>query len=1092
MLDAPDRADRDAARFRLDANVVVEAGAGTGKTTLLTDRILFLVLGWDEPEPARVERVVALTFTEKAAGEIKLRLSDRLVELAARLSGAPLAPGARERAERTLGELRERFGKGDAEVLTRARAALEDLDKSPIGTIHSFCAQLLRLHPVEAGVDPAFRVDEGEAFDELFESEWARWLDEQLGERPPDRAAWLELLGAAPLSDVEALARELCSEKPDLAGLAGPDAAAAAALRSLARAARALPAGRAKPRGGILNAIAESAARLDAAAAAAEQGEPSPAADEPPSPRSAKWPAAWGEDPDAEALYERALDVAEDVSPRAEAAVRRAARLLVPFAERFRREYARRGWVSFDGLLRRARDLVRDDARVREESKRRFATLLIDEFQDTDPLQGELLMYLAERPGGGARRWRDVVPAPGRVFVVGDPKQSIYRFRGADIAAYEGFVGRLRETGALLCDLTANFRSVPAVVAPVNEVFAAAMKPEAGAQPAYKAILPARPAGAAGPAVRVVAVADAGGEARAADVQRAQAAWVADRIAREGRVPGAPAADRRPLRDFAVLLRSSTALPAFLDAFKRAGIPYAVEIERFFYEAPEVSDFLNLLRALDDPGDRIALAGLLRSPLAALTDDGLLSLARADALSYRRDPAARVLPAAERARASALFSALRALRARAGREPLGELVGAALEATNMLELSARAYHGQQTVSNLLKLRRMAVEASDGRGATLKEFCARVRDAAREKHPEGESPLADERLEAVRVMSVHKSKGLEFPVVFAVHLSGRPGGGSEKPSLRLDAATGRAALRLGKRASAAMALADAREKVLERLESVRLLNVAMTRAREELWLVGREKPESGSLASHLLKSGSWPADGRDGRLPVARVDAAAPPEPPRAALPEPAALDAAAVVRAWTEREARRKAAVAPRARAATAYLREAPKRPAVAEDGERGAAGAEIGQLCHRVLQDWDFRAGGGPAAAVARAREILERRAPGPRWPEAAREAQGILESFLSSAAARELAGAEILGREVPFAYADGATVVRGAADLIYRVGKRLVVADFKSERVDEKAAAAVRAHYAEQGRAYVEAVRRAWGETAEFRVLFLRRPEL
>ena len=170
VMDAPDRDHRDLARFRLDANVVVEAGAGTGKTTLLTDRILFLVLGWDKPVPVLVDRIVALTFTEKAAGEIKLRLSDRLAEIAARLSGGLLPEGARERCDRTFAELRTQFGKEKEEILARARAALEDMDKAPIGTIHSFCAQLLRLHPVEAGVDPGFRVDEGEAFDELFAS----------------------------------------------------------------------------------------------------------------------------------------------------------------------------------------------------------------------------------------------------------------------------------------------------------------------------------------------------------------------------------------------------------------------------------------------------------------------------------------------------------------------------------------------------------------------------------------------------------------------------------------------------------------------------------------------------------------------------------------------------------------------------------------------------------------------------------------------------------------------------------------------------------------------------------------------------------
>ena len=412
---------------------------------------------------------------------------------------------------------------------------------------------------------------------------------------------------------------------------------------------------------------------------------------------------------------------------------------------------------------------------------------------------------------------------------------------------------------------------------------------------------------------------------------------------------------------------------------------------------------------------------------------------------------------------------------------------------SLVELAARTYHGQQTVSNLLKLKRLAVEASDGRGATLKEFAARVREAARESRREGESPLADENLEAVRVMTMHKSKGLEFPVVFAANLSGKPGGGGEKPVARLDAATGRAALRLGSMASGAAALVDAREKLMERRESVRLLYVAMTRARESLFLVGREKTGAGSLSSHLHAAGSWPGDGREGRLPVVSIEAGKVPEPAPAA-PSSLSVDAAgaaASVAAWERRAALREAASVPSVRAATDYLRGLPKRPSGDEEGG-SPAGAEVGQICHRVLQEWDFRAGGLVAPAAARARSLLERRAPGSRWAEAESEAVEVLNAFTASKAAKALGLAEILGRETPFVYGEGKTVVHGAADLIYRDGKSLVVADFKSERVSEKSAAAVRARYAEQGRAYSEAVERAWGVKPEFRVLFLRRPDL
>ncbi|UPT74717.1 MAG: UvrD-helicase domain-containing protein [Elusimicrobiota bacterium] len=874
-MDAPDKEDRDRARLSLEASVVVEAGAGTGKTTLLTDRILFLVLAG--PKPAKVEEVVALTFTEKAAGEIKVRLSERLAELAARLSGGLLSEEARARAERTLGELETRFKTPPAAALERARAALEDLDKAPIGTIHSFCSQLLRLYPVEAGVDPAFRVDDGEGFSELFASEWAKWLDDELGERPPRRARWLELLKEVGLEELEALARELGAEKLPPEAVGAPDPAAARELRALADRAAALPAGKPKPKGGILDALAEAERRLRAAADAAEAEEPPLSAAEPPEPRTAKWPKAWEEDAAGAEEYERIMAVAAAASPRGEAVARRAARLLAPFAARLRREYARRGWVSFDGLLLRARDLVRDAARPREELKRRFAAILVDEFQDTDPLQGELLLYLSEAPGRAARSWTEVVPAPGRLFVVGDPKQSIYRFRGADIAAYEGFIGRLRAGGALACDLTANFRSVPGVVGPVNDVFSLAMKAEPGAQPGYKAIRPAK-AALEGPGVQAAVITSPGGTADAAACQRTEAAWVAGRIL----------SGKRPLKDYAVLLRSSSALPAFLDAFKRAGIPYAVEIERHFYGAPEVGDLLNLLRALDDPDDRAALAGLLRSPLAALSDDALLCLARAGALDYRKDPPPKALAESDRAAAARLFETLRSLRSRAGRSPLGELVAAALSESRLPELAARAYHGQQTTSNLLKLQRLAAEASESRGATLKDFVAEVRESARESRREGESPLADERLEAVRIMSVHKSKGLEFPVVFAANLSARPAPGTPA-SARLDWATGKAALRVGKAVSAAAALSASREKRLERRESVRLLYVAMTRAKESLFLLGREKPESGSLSSHLDLAGAWPAGGVPRGLPALFIEAGKAGEheaPPAAGAPPP--------------------------------------------------------------------------------------------------------------------------------------------------------------------------------------------------------------
>ena len=262
----------------------------------------------------------------------------------------------------------------------------------------------------------------------------------------------------------------------------------------------------------------------------------------------------------------------------------------------------------------------------------------------------------------------------------------------------------------------------------------------------------------------------------------------------------------------------------------------------------------------------------------------------------------------------------------------------------------------------------------------------------------------------------------------------------------------------------------------------------------MFLVGKHKTASGALSSHLHGAGSWPGEDVEGRLPVTFIDPSKLEEPPAAAAPASlsSAADAAAAVASWERRAALSEAASAPRARAATAYLKELPKRPSGDEEAHGSVAGSEVGQICHRVLQEWDFKAGGDVAKAAKAARELLERRVPGPNWIQAEGEAREILKAFVASKAAQQLAKVEILGRETPFAYADGPTVVRGAADLIYREGKKLVVADFKSESVTEKSAAAVRERYARQGDAYAEAVERAWGEKPEFRVLFLRRPDL
>ncbi len=1091
----PDRREREAARLRLDANVVVEAGAGTGKTTLLTDRLLFLLLAGAGREPPRIDQVVALTFTEKAASEIKLRLAERLLEILSLLTGGE----GGSRAAAFLQEIRSVFKVGTEALLGRARAALEDMDRAAIGTIHSFASRILRAYPVQAGVDPSFTVDEGALFDELFAQEWARWLDEELGERAPRQGEWLEVLRLAPLGDLEDLARELCREGLELEGLGRGDQELAAWLKEMASGLSRAAAGQPPARGNskILETLEALSRRLSGLAGAAASEDPPlpPRLGAREIPRS-RWPADW--DPAGRELYERTLAVASRSSASEEALLRRAFRLLLPFARSFREGYTRRGLVSFDGLLRKARDLVRDHREVRDELKRRAAALLIDEFQDTDPLQGELLIFLAEETGGSAGDWRRVRLSP-RLFVVGDPKQSIYRFRGADMAAYQMFSEHiLKDPRAVACRLRANFRSPACLLGPVNAIFQALMRYEPGLQPPYSPVEAAEPSSGAPSALELVCVTPPKDPRRAFDarsVQAQEAAWIARWILENCGEGG------YRHKDVAVLLRSSAALREMLEAFKASGIPYAVEMEGYFYGAQEVIDLWNLLRALEDPDDRLALAGLLRSPLAALEDRELLLLARSGRLSYLQDPP-RELPRGPRERLQGLFACLRRLRDLVGRIPLGELVSRALDETQLLALAGRAYHGEQTVSNLLKFGGMASQASEERGTTLREFIDRVEREMREGGREGESPLADEFLDAVRVLTIHKAKGLEFPVVFLSNASGGRGG-TKRVSLA-DWGAGKTGLRLPSlgAASAAMAWLETQEALRQEREAVRLLYVALTRAKERLFVLGREKGDKGSFSSLLASAGAWPREGEDGlscpgSIRVHRIAADAKIlGSPKGVRGRPGPLVSAEKFAAlWEERLGRQKECAAKTwTLTPTAALKEPPKGLSPAEEGELSQSPAAlVGQACHKVLESWDFRGGGDLGRALASACKALSRLSASEDWEAVSRESREILEGFLASRTARELSRVEILGREIPFVHAEEGSVMRGSIDLLYRRGGRLIVADYKSDRVSSKDLQRHREKYRLQGAAYCRAVEKALGvQGVGFRLIFLRAPEL
>ncbi|MDI6871937.1 MAG: UvrD-helicase domain-containing protein [Bacillota bacterium] len=475
--------------------------------------------------------------------------------------------------------------------------------------------------------------------------------------------------------------------------------------------------------------------------------------------------------------------------------------------------------LDFEDLQLKVRDLLTGQPLVRDRLRSRCRYLLVDEFQDTDALQSQIVHLLAgENPSD-------------RLFLVGDPKQSIYRFRHADVTLFEEWRARLARGQGGVVPLAENFRTQPALVAFVNAFFTRLM----GA--AFQPLEPARQVPGSCPAVEVLLAEQADGET-VGQAALKEARLLAARL--KAMVEGGeelvwerPSADeperRRPVRygDCAILFRTRGRLKAFEAALAEQGVPYYVLGGIGFYKKQEVRDLISLLRALDDPADGLALAAALRSPLFGLPDDVLLLLVQ---LHGSLDEGLRRAGEADLAgvdpetgeqvkRAARIVREGRRLRSRLA---VTELVDRLLAETGYEATLLASAGGPQKAANVRKLRQMAGEVAAAGQGGLPDFLARF-DRLTRKSDEEEAPLENEGGDTVKLLTVHASKGLEFPVVAVADLA-RPFR-KEKEGWRYDRNLG---LYPGP------AEHDAREA---RTELVRLLYVAVTRARDHLLLTG---------------------------------------------------------------------------------------------------------------------------------------------------------------------------------------------------------------------------------------------------------------
>jgi ATP-dependent helicase/nuclease subunit A len=794
----------------LDRNLWVKAGAGAGKTRVLVERYIAIL----EQAAADVEGIVAITFTRKAAREMKERVRGRIRRLMVETAGS---------AEW------QRWADVDRKM-----------DSAPITTIHSLCSRILREHPAEAGVDPEFGLMEAADEISLLDETWRRVLDQAATRQE----VWLaNLLAIYTPNQVRQEFRALF-EQLLAAGLIGTDLAAVlwpeapdAALPARDKLKKAyLELFEWIPAGGKLTKTQATLAEIRAEWPQTENKidaamQDAALLDE----LDAALKGLRGSSEMNEAIQQRKAAAQEYRGAVLDLQLQRIVPdLCVWFcqaAEAWAQAKQQRGALTYDDLERGAEKLLRNHPAVCAQYVQRFRFLMVDECQDINERQRKIIYMLA---GGQADRLQGK-----KLFAVGDGKQSIYRFRGADSQVFKRVEADVRRSGGEVVELLDNFRSHRDLVGAFNDFFlqlmpAGVCEEEAdGADSVeYESLIGTR--GAAEQAQVEMWVLDAK-ELQGQDARSQEAEMIAARIL--ALVNDSQGSVR--FRDIVVLLRAFTHVNLYEAAFAAVGIPYYVTGGRGFIARQEIADALALLRFLDNPYHEMALFATLRSPFFLLSDDTLLRLrlAGGEAGIWGGLSVAAAVDGLEPQQLAAAIQAEKLLSgwlARRGYLSPAQLLREAFAATGFDLLQLSQFMGDRRYANLLKLQDMALAFAESGGSSLAEFLLYIEQRAAD---EGEAEIDSEAGDTVRIMTIHKSKGLEFPVVIVPDLQRRfnlkkqltvflpdKGMGLKVPDAR------------GKLwESARFRQISRRDHALEKAELKRLLYVAMTRAERQVVL-----------------------------------------------------------------------------------------------------------------------------------------------------------------------------------------------------------------------------------------------------------------
>jgi ATP-dependent exoDNAse (exonuclease V) beta subunit len=807
VIELGDAEARRAIREDLGETLVVEAAAGTGKTTEMIARIIAVL----RTGATTLERLVAVTFTEKAAGEMKLRLRTELEK-------ARIAAG---------GEARDRL-----------EAALGELEVARIGSIHSFCADLLRERPIEAGVDPLFEVAAEDVAEQLFARAFDAWFQAALADPPEGVRRILrrddpaELLRRAGWSLVDRRDFDGAWRRDAFARDAALDAVVAE-LRPLAAVAdRAYRADDYLAK--LLGKLGRWLAELDRREAVRARDHDGLEAELAAVERWKEWRNTGKGQNFGDGLSRADVILQRDAAKSELGKFRDAAEAdlaaclreeLRPLVAGYEQLKAKAGKLDFLDLLVRTRDLLRDDPRVRAELSARFTHFFIDEFQDTDPLQVEILVMLCGQP-----------IAPGKLFVVGDPKQAIYRFRRADIALYESVVDRLLAGGAKLLHLTTSFRATGSIQAAINGAFAPVMtgggqaryvalehhRDDIGGQPAIVALPVPKPYGWRDVANWMIEDSYPDAVGAFVDYLIGKSGW---RISERGRgdVPVRARHVCLMFRRFQSFGKDLTR--PYVRALEARGIPHVLVGGRSFHEREETESLRNALRAIEWPDDELSVYATLRGPLFAFHDEDLIAFKHVHG---------RLSPIAWSSRdgneIAGALQLLAQLHTKRNRRAIADTLMRVLAATRAHAGIAVWPAGEQALANISRVLDLARRFESAGASSFRAFVERLEDDA-ERGRQADAPVVEEGTEGVRIMTAHAAKGLEFPVVILCDPTAPLA--QERPSRVIDSER-----RVWLEPLAGCVPSELRERAeavvqRDREEGQRLAYVAATRARDLL-------------------------------------------------------------------------------------------------------------------------------------------------------------------------------------------------------------------------------------------------------------------